>query len=64
MMYLVDCWYQQKDLYIQRYLEFYVKYRKNPEDKNNLGHLHECSYVLITFFGLKPKDIVKLENSI
>ena len=45
--------------YQKRYADYAKTYSETGE-KTALGHMHECSYVLINFFGLSGKEIEQL----
>lgn len=48
--------------YQKRYADYAKTYSETGE-KTALGHMHECSYVLINFFGLSGKEIEQLEQN-
>lgn len=59
---LINTWKEEKLKYQQRYAYYCKQYQKSKEtNKELLGHLLECSYVLITIFGLSPKEVNELE---
>lgn len=58
---LVNVWNKSRKEYITRYYNTFLEY-KRTNDKQVLGHLLECSYVLIGIFGLKPKEIDDIEK--
>ena len=60
---ITKAWQDARICYQQRYVSFARKYKKNSEDKELLGHLNECSYVLIEFFGLTPNQVKELEEN-
>ena len=59
---ILTTWEQARLDYQKRYVKFVGKYIENPKDKDVLGHLHECSYVLIHIFGLSAKQVTELEK--
>ena len=60
---ITKAWQDARICYQQRYAICARKYKKNLEDKELLGHLKECSYVLIEIFGLTPKQVEELEEN-
>ena len=61
---LVNTWKEEKLKYQQRYANYCKQYKKSKEtNKEILGHLLECSYVLITIFGLTAKEVDELEHN-
>ena len=62
-MNIVEAWNKQRMDYQMRYASFVRKYMKNPNDKNNQGHMLECSYVLIGVFGLTSEQVNEIERN-
>lgn len=60
---IVDAWNKARIVYQLRYAKFCRRYRENPDDKDNLGHLHEASWVLISVFGLTDKQVDEVEKN-
>ena len=60
---ITKAWQDARICYQQRYVSYARKYKENELDKDSLGHLHECSYVLIEIFGLTPKQVEELEEN-
>ena len=59
---VINAWDQSRTEYQKRYADFARKHKENEDNKDVLGHLHECSYVLIHIFGLSAKQVTELEN--
>lgn len=62
MQNIVSAWHQTRLHFQKRYAEFSRKVQSNPKDLDAIGHLHECSYVLIHIFGLSPAQVTELER--
>lgn len=58
---LLKTWENLRISYQSRYARYARKYKENPDNKETLGHLLECSYVLINIFGLTSKQVEELE---
>lgn len=59
---LVNAWNDTRIKYQKRYA-YYAKEAANREENQDfLGHLHECSYVLIEVFGLSTAQVLELEK--
>ena len=58
---LQKAWNEMLLNYQRRYARYAKKFAENPEDKYALGHLHECSFVLINVFGLSNTEVDELE---
>ena len=58
---ITKAWQNERICYQKRYAMYARDYEKNPNNKEVLGHLSECSYVLIGLFGLSAKQIEELE---
>lgn len=56
-------WDNARICYQQRYILWLKDYNKDNENMEAKGHLEECSYVLINFFGLKPSQVKELEQN-
>lgn len=55
-------WQNMRIVYQMRYAKYCEKYKKSKNtDKECLGHLLECSYVLISVFGLTDRQINEIE---
>lgn len=60
---IVKTWYDSRLKYQQRYASYCKQYKESGEqNKEVLGHLLECSYVLISVFGLTSKEVDELEQ--
>ena len=60
---ITEAWEKTRLAYQQRYASYAKKYQQNDNNKELLGHLLECSYVLITVFGLTSKQVEELEKN-
>lgn len=60
---IVNAWDQARLEYQNRYVNFFRKYREQEDNQDVLGHLHECSYVLIHIFGLSAGQVTELERN-
>lgn len=60
---ITKAWQDARICYQQRYVSYARKCKENEADKDALGHLHECSYVLIEIFGLTSKQVEELEEN-
>ena len=58
---ITKAWKNARICYQLRYALYAKQHKENPEDREVLGHLHECSYVLIEIFGLSAKQVQELE---
>lgn len=58
-----DAWESERNKYQQRYYNYYKEYLANPENYDTRGHMLECSYVLISIFGLTDKQVVQVEKN-
>ena len=57
-----EVWEKERLDYQKRYAN-YVKKCMDPEcGAETRGHMLECSYVLIRFFGLTPRQVDELEK--
>ena len=59
---ILNAWEQARLEYQKRYVSFARKHREHEDNKDVLGHLHECSYVLIHIFGLSADQVTELER--
>ena len=60
---IVKTWQESKLKYQQRYASYCKQYQESGKsNKEVLGHLLECSYVLISVFGLTSKEVDELEQ--
>jgi len=59
---IVESWEKTRLMYQQRYVR-YLKEYDETKNEDARGHLNECSYVLISIFGLTEKDIKELEHN-
>ena len=57
-----ETWENECRAYQQRYV-IYLKRWHDYRSQYDLGHANECSYVLITIFGLTDKQIKELEHN-
>lgn len=58
---ITEAWQNARICYQLRYALYAKEYKKNEENKEVLGHLNECSYVLTEIFGLSAKQVDELE---
>lgn len=57
---LKQVWNDMRIRYQKRYVEYLNKYN-NYKNMDDHGHAMECSYMLIDFFGLTPKEVEEVE---
>lgn len=58
-----SAWNDSRRKYQQRYAYYCKQYAESGKsNKEVLGHLLECSYVLISIFGLSSKEVDELEK--
>lgn len=57
-----NTWNEMRLSYQNRYIDYIKNYNRDKSNKENLGHLLECSYVLIEVFGLTSKQVTELEK--
>lgn len=57
---ITETWENARLAYQQRYIMWLKKWQENNNEEVR-GHVNECSYVLINFFGLTSKQIEELE---
>lgn len=62
-MTIIDAWNKQRIEYQKRYINYLRDFKRNPENTDNRGHMCECSYVLISVFGLTTKQILEVERN-
>lgn len=60
---ITQAWQNARVVYSLRYVSYLKEYKKNPNNKEALGHMHECSYVLINIFGLTSKQVEEIEHN-
>lgn len=58
-----EAWESERNKYQQRYYNYYKKYLEDPKNYDARGHMLECSYVLISIFGLTDKQVVQVEKN-
>lgn len=59
---IINSWNETKNEFQARYAHFAKRYAKTGS-QNDLGHMHECSYTLITVFGLTHHQVLELEKN-
>lgn len=59
---ILEAWENTRLMYQQRYVK-YLKEYDTTKSEDARGHLNECSYVLISIFGLTDKQIRELEHN-
>ena len=62
MSIITDAWENARLEYQKRYVSYVKKYLGQTGNEEVLGHLLECSYVLIQIFGLTAKQVEELEK--
>ena len=60
---IVNAWDQARLEYQKRYVYYFRKHKEQQNNQDVLGHLHECSYVLIHVFGLSAGQVTELERN-
>lgn len=58
-----EAWKSERIKYQQRYYNYYKKYLEDSKNRDTRGHMHECSYVLISIFGLTDKQVIQIEKN-
>lgn len=58
---IVNSWKQDRMHFQLRYADYAKRYQKTHSLELK-GHMHECSYTLITVFGLTPHQVLELEK--
>ena len=53
----------RRSLLAKRYVYYFRKHKEQQNNQDVLGHLHECSYVLIHVFGLSAGQVTELERN-
>lgn len=59
---VVNAWEKERMHYQKRYAFYARKYKEQGANPETAGHLQECSYVLISIFGLSSKQVEELEQ--
>lgn len=58
-----EAWDSERIKYQQRYYNYYKEYLENINNYDVRGHMLECSYVLISIFGLTDKQVIQVEKN-